>query len=281
VISDGQRAQIRRYFYAEHWKIGTIAAELDLHRDAVALAVGTDAFTPRAAIVRPSMLDPHRAFVAEQLAAHPKLLSTRLFEMIRARDYRGSVVQLRRLVARTRPRHHEAYLRIDTLPGEQAQADWASFGRIQIGRAHRRLSLFVMVHSWSRAIFARFTRRPELESFLRCHHQAFVAFGGVPRQILYDNLKSVVRPTPPRSSSRRTRATSARSTPPSRGWRGSRACSSARCSCRSPRARSRASSSSTCGAARLRSSASISTTTRSHTRSCASRSRSPRRTFSV
>lgn len=192
MISDRQRALIRRYFYADHWKVGTIAAELGLHRDAVALAVGTDAFTPRAAIVRPSMLDPYRPFVEEQLKAHPKLLATRLFEMLRMRGYRGSVVQLRRLVARTRPRHYEAFLRLDTLPGEQAQADWGAFGRLQIGRAHRRLSLFVMVLSWSRAIFARFTLDQQMESFLRCHHEAFVAFGGVPRQILYDNLKSVV-----------------------------------------------------------------------------------------
>lgn len=192
MISLELRARIRRYFYAEHWKIGTIAAELGLHRDTVALAVGTDAFTPRTAIVRPSMLDPHRAFVEQMLAEHPRLLATRLYEMLRARGYRGSVVQLRRLVARTRPRHHEAYLRLDTPPGEQAQADWASFGYLEIGRARRRLSLFVMVLSWCRAIFARFTLDQQMESFLRCHHEAFAAFGGVPRQILYDNLKSVV-----------------------------------------------------------------------------------------
>ncbi len=192
MISAEVRARIRRLFYAEHWKVGTIAAELGLHRDTVALAVGTDSFTPRVAVMRPSMLDPHRAFVEETLVKHPRLLATRLYEMLRARGYRGSVVQLRRLVARSRPRQREAFLRLETLPGEQAQADWASFGYTTIGRARRRLSLFVMVLSWSRAVFARFTLDQQMESFLRCHNEAFAAFGGVPRAILYDNLKSVV-----------------------------------------------------------------------------------------
>jgi transposase len=48
------------------------------------------------------------------------------------------------------------------------------------------------VLAWSRAVYARFTFDQTLESFLRCHVEAFSAFGGVPRSILYDNLKAVV-----------------------------------------------------------------------------------------
>jgi len=61
-----------------------------------------------------------------------------------------------------------------------------------VGRARRALSCFVMVLSHSRALYARFALDQSLESFVRGHVAAFEAFGGVPRQLLYDNLKSVV-----------------------------------------------------------------------------------------
>jgi transposase len=81
---------------------------------------------------------------------------------------------------------------LETLPGEQAQVDWGHFGPLQIGRARRPLSCFVLVLSWSRAMYAQFALDQTLESFLRGHVEAFTALQGVPRQILYDNLKSVV-----------------------------------------------------------------------------------------
>jgi transposase len=86
----------------------------------------------------------------------------------------------------------EAFLRVRTFPGEQAQVDWGHFGTVAVGAARRPVSCFVMVLGWSRAVFARFSLDQRLESFLRSHVLGFEAFGGAPRQILYDNLKSVV-----------------------------------------------------------------------------------------
>ena len=187
------QARIRRLFYAEHWRIGTIATELGVHHDAVRRAVEADRFVRPDALVRPSMLDPYKAFIGETLEQHPRLRSTRLFEMVRDRGYAGSVVQLRRHVRSIRPGPRtEAFLRLATMPGEQAQVDWGHFGKLRVGHAERALSCFVMVLSWSRAVYARFTFDQTLESFLRCHVEAFSALGGVPRSILYDNLKAVV-----------------------------------------------------------------------------------------
>jgi transposase len=192
VITPEVRAKIRRLFFAEHWKVGTIAAELGVHHDTVRGAIEAERFIRPSAVHRTSMLDPYKAFLAEALEQHPRLRATRLFEMIRDRGYGGSVVQLRRHVATIRPAPREAYLRLATLPGEQAQVDWGHFGTIRVGHAKRPLSCFVMVLSWSRAVFARFALDQTLESFMRGHVEAFAAFGGGPRTILYDNLKSVV-----------------------------------------------------------------------------------------
>lgn len=192
MIDAAQRAQIRRLFYAEHWRIGTISAELGVHHDAVRNAIESERFIRPGTQVRPTMLDPYKGLVGKILDDYPRLRATRIFEMIRARGYPGSVVQLRRYVAGIRPQRAEAFLRLETLPGEQAQVDWGNFGKIQVGSAKRALSCFVMVLSWSRAIYARFALDQTLESFMRGHVLAFEALGGVPREILYDNLKSVV-----------------------------------------------------------------------------------------
>ena len=99
----------------------------------------------------------------------------------------------RHMVAPYRPRPTaEAYLRLKTLPGEQAQVDWGHFGKLTIGRAARPLLAFVMVLSYSRRIFLRFFLGQQSENFLRGHQATFGAWGGVVRVVLYDNLKSAV-----------------------------------------------------------------------------------------
>jgi transposase len=193
MISEERRAHIRRLFFAEHWKVGTISAQLGLHRDTVELALEPKRFANRRFVSRTTLLDPYRGFVAQTLEQYPRLRATRLFEMLRDRGYSGGVCAVRRYVRRVRPTsRHEAFFRLTVLPAEQAQVDWASFGKIRVGRGERALSCFVMVLAWSRATFARFTLDQTLESFVRCHVEAFSRFGGVPRSILYDNLKSVV-----------------------------------------------------------------------------------------
>lgn len=193
MISDEQRAEIRRLFYAEHWKVGTIAATLGVHPDTVRHAIEAERFRVAGARPRPTKLDPFLPFIRETLERYPRLRSTRLHEMLRGRGYTGSGVQLRRLVRKMRPSPPpEAYLRLRVMPGEQAQADWGCFGTIGTGRAKRPLSCFVMVLSWSRALHALFTLDQTLESFVRGHIESFEYFAGVPRAVLYDNLKSAV-----------------------------------------------------------------------------------------
>ena len=191
MIAPELRARIRRLHFAEHWKVGTIAAELGVHHETVEQAIAPDAAS--APPVRPSILDAYKDLIRMTLEAHPRLRATRLYEMIAARGYPGTVVHLRRYVSQVRPTAKaEAYLRLTTLPGEQGQVDWGNFGKIRVGSARRTLSCFVLVLSWSRAVYARFALDETLESFLRGHVEAFHALGGVPRALLYDNLKTAV-----------------------------------------------------------------------------------------
>lgn len=185
-------AKIRRLYFAEHWPVGTIAAELGIHHGTVELAISLERFKNQP-LIRRMMLDPYKGFIQETVRMHPRIRATRLLRMIRSRGYRGGVAQLRRYVRTIRPaRSREAFMRMTTLPGEQAQVDWGNFGTLQVGRAKRRLSCFVMVLSHSRAMAARFYLDQQLPNFLHGHVHAFERLGGVPREILYDNLRSVV-----------------------------------------------------------------------------------------
>jgi transposase len=193
MITREQHAEIRRLYYGEHWKVGTIAAALGVHHDTVRAALVIDTHGLRRGTCRATRLDPYLPFLRDTLAQYPRLRATRLFEMVKGRGYPGSVVQLRRAVRLIRPTATAtAYRRLTTLAGEEAQIDWGSFGSIRIGRGVRHLSGFVMVLSYSRAIFALFTVDQTLESFLRGHVEAFAAFQGTARTLVYDNLRSAV-----------------------------------------------------------------------------------------
>jgi transposase len=206
-------AQILRLREAEKWRVGTIARQLHVHRDtvrrvlavhaqSVVLAVADNAAStapsnttpaPATTALRPSRIDPYRPFILATLAKFPTLTAARLHAMCIERGYVGCDSHFRHRVATLRPRPvAQAYLRLRTLPGEQAQVDWAHFGHLHIGRAKRPLMGFVMVLSHSRMVFLRFFLDARMDSFLRGHVLAFAAFGGVARVLLYDNLKSAV-----------------------------------------------------------------------------------------
>jgi transposase len=184
------KARIRHLFHAEHWKIGTIAAELRLHPKTIADALGTERVKNKS--VRGSSVDAYAEFIREILARHPNLRATRILEMLRLRGYSSGIRPVRNFVAAERPAHREAFLRLRSFPGEQAQVDWASFGTVVIGRAKRKLSCFVATLAFSRAIYLEFFFDQKIDSFLRGHVNAFEAWKGTPRSILYDNLRSVV-----------------------------------------------------------------------------------------
>src|SRR5258708_30871635 len=193
MISKEIETEIVRLYHGEKWPIGTIATQLGVHHTTVQRVLGQIGVEPKALAPRPSMADPFAAFIVEQLEKYPRLCSSRLFEMVKARGYPGGADHFRRVVGRHRPRKPaEAFQRLKTLPGEQAQVDWAHFGKMQIGRAERVLWAFVMVLSFSRQVYLRFFLGSSMPYFLRGHVDAFAFFGGVPRVLLYDNLKSAV-----------------------------------------------------------------------------------------
>jgi transposase len=192
-ISKEQEAQIMRFYHVEKWRVGTIARQLGLHYGTVDRVLSQAGLPKVERPRRPALIDPYLPFVVDTLKQYPRLTASRLYGMVRERGYSGGPDHFRHVISHYRPRPEpEAYHRLKTLPGEQGQVDWGHFGKLKIGDAERPLMAFVMVLSWSRQIFLRFYPEAGMASFLRGHVAAFEAWQGLPRVLLYDNLKSAV-----------------------------------------------------------------------------------------
>jgi transposase len=171
--------------------IRQIAREMGISRNTVRRYLRDEVATrykPRAS--RPGKLDPFRAYVIErQRAAAPdRIPGSVLLMELRERGYTGGYTMLKMFVASLRPTAAaDPVIRFETDPGEQMQVDWAV-----IRRGSNRLSVFVATLGWSRATYVEFVTDERVETLIEAHENAFFAFGGVPREVLYDNMRTVV-----------------------------------------------------------------------------------------
>jgi transposase len=157
----------------------------------VAKWANVEQFAPRAGVVRVGKLDAFKGQIVRWLDTHP-YSAQQIFQRLREAGYEGGRTIVKDYVHRIRPRHQEAFLKLDFAPGETAQVDWGEWGSIGVGSTRRRLSFFLMVLCYSRRMYLEFTVSQTMEFFLSCHENAFAAFGAVPSQIMVDNLKSAV-----------------------------------------------------------------------------------------
>lgn len=195
-ISSSDEAEIIRLYFVEKWKIGSIASFLKRHHSSIARVIKNHELNLpiENKIKKKSILDDYNVFILQTLEKYPNISGSRVFQMLKERGYTGrtpGLVCLRLSKLRVKKKK-EAYLRLKTLIAEEGQVDWADFGKIKIGKAERRLSAFVLTLSHSRMIFVRFFYSQSMREFLQGFVEAFEFFGGVPRKILLDNLKSGV-----------------------------------------------------------------------------------------
>ncbi len=114
-----------------------------------------------------------------------------LLDKLKAAGYQGQISILREHMRKMRDTlHQEAVIRFETIPGLQAQVDWMELGKVRINGRLRKRYAFVMVLGYSRRAFVCFTESMKMSVLLACHVAAFAYFGGVPEEILYDNMKT-------------------------------------------------------------------------------------------
>lgn len=189
-----QEVEIRRLYFAEHWKRGTIVAQLGVHEDVVERVLGRPGPRPKITLSRPPpAIEPFAGFIDETLARYPRLVGTRVFDMVCARGYIGSIGTLRRYLRKVRPSpKSEVFLRLTPLIGEQSQFDWAHVGSLDVPGGRRPLYLFVLVLAYSRKCWAELVLDLSAYSLRRSLMRGAAYFQGCSREWLTDNPKIVV-----------------------------------------------------------------------------------------
>jgi len=177
--------------------VSAIAARTGVDRKTVrkyiARGLEPPVYGPR--VPRARLLEPYEQFVRARLAAFPELSIPRLLREIRPQGYSGGLTVLGDFVRAVRPQPAPAFeLRFETAAGEQAQVDFAHFKVVFEDEPDqvRIVWLFSLVLGHSRYLWARFVVHQDVQTVLRCHMAAFEHLQGVPRQILYDRMKTAV-----------------------------------------------------------------------------------------
>ena len=183
--------KIKLYHSQQGLTVGQIASQLTLDPRTVEYWLNQPNFRPKRSTARRSKLDPFKPTIIGMLEKHP-YSAVQIFQRIREDGYQGGISILKDFVQKVRPRRAPAFLTLAFAPGECAQVDWGEYGTIQVGSTRRRLSFFLMVLCHSRMMYLEFFVSQTMEHFLAGHQNGFQFFGGVPRKIMVDNLKSAV-----------------------------------------------------------------------------------------
>ena len=186
-----------RHYLERGTSKSALARQLGVHRDTIHRWIRAgdldrdldDApvrYGPRAP--GPTKLDPFKPIIETRLAAYPELSAVRLLDEIRAAGYAGGYTQLKAFVRRVRPTPApDPVIRFETPAGRQAQVDFARF-RFPWGI---RYALLVVL-GYSRLLWCRFYPRQDMATLIDGLEDAFVYFGGVPHELLFDQMKAVI-----------------------------------------------------------------------------------------
>lgn len=140
-----------------------------------------------------STVEPYRDVVSRLLRDEVEM-ATIYRRLVSNHGYRGSYTSVKRFVRRIKPVKKTGCIRIETAPGREAQVDFGSAGRQRDPRTCklRQAYCFIMKLSWSRHMYGRIVFDQKMATWIGCHRNAFESFGGVPEEVVVDNLKAAV-----------------------------------------------------------------------------------------
>lgn len=148
----------------------------------------TPCYKPREA--RPTKLEPFHAYIVQRLqAAEPEQIAApALLRELKAQGYQGQLRSVQAFMQAHRPiPAPDPVVRFETPPGRQMQCDFVVFRR-----GSHPLYAFTATLGYSRWRWVRFASNERASTLVACHHALFETLGGVPREILYDNAKTIV-----------------------------------------------------------------------------------------
>ena len=185
-------AYIRHLFFAEKLPKKLIARKLGLNIKTIRHALKKETFSQDHSAPRTSKLDGFKDKIGDLLQNYSGISGVRILEEIKKIGYAGGGSILHDYLRTMRP-SPKAFLHIQTVPGEEAQVDWAYAGTIPAEPSPQKIYCFLLVLSFSSFLYLEFFPSQTLETFMTGHLHAFRFLPGVPKKIRYDNLLSVVR----------------------------------------------------------------------------------------
>ena len=188
-------AEIRRLHEIERLSKAAIARRLSCCHTTVTKALAMEEPPSHAAKnTRPSKLAPYKQQIDEWIERYPHLSAVRVMEEISKGEdgYQGRITLVKDYLRTIRPARGRVYREVFYEPGEAFQVDWGSCGRLQIGDTSRKVSVLVAVLCYSRLCYIEFSLSERKAEFFRCLVNALTFFGGSPRKIIFDNLKTAV-----------------------------------------------------------------------------------------
>ncbi|MDQ6760799.1 MAG: IS21 family transposase [Acidobacteriota bacterium] len=193
MLDTDQINDLHRLYWSEHWPVRKIERHLKMGWKTIRKYLDAPAQgpVPRS---RPSKLDPFKGKITEWLEKDPRVSAAVIERLLRPLGYNGGHSILQEYVSSVRPQPapRRAFLRMEPLAGERFEVDWGHFGALSYSGDTRKLYAFVLVDAHSRMLYVEFTHSQGFETFARCHIHAFMAMGGVAREIAYDNLATAV-----------------------------------------------------------------------------------------
>ncbi|AZQ64723.1 IS21 family transposase [Flammeovirga pectinis] len=88
--------------------------------------------------------------------------------------------------------HQKIYLKQSYQAGENIEFDWGEV-RLELGGQERRLQMAVFTNKYSNYRWAYLFYRQDMQSFLESHNLFLYHIGGVPKEIVYDNMRVAVK----------------------------------------------------------------------------------------
>ncbi len=169
-----------------------IARMTGLHRKTIKKYLEQKALPVYKAINRENKIDPYK-YLIEGWIEREKFQASRIYDLLLLQGFKGSERTVRRYMQQIKQKRDQvAYIRFETMPGQQAQVDFGDFVIENADGKKKTIYCFIMVLGFSRKMYVCFIERCTMENFLRSHQQAFKFFGGMPSEIVYDNMKNVV-----------------------------------------------------------------------------------------
>jgi len=170
-----------------------IARSLNLDRDTVKKYVHDPDIKSNSRSERPSKLDPFRELIKDMITQYPKVKAPVILRQIQDKGFNGEITIIRDYLRHLKEgSFQEPFIRFESLPGKQMQIDWGHFGSIAYGNTLRKLYALAVIEAHSRMLYVIFTHSQNQETLHRCLVDAFLYFGGTPKEMVVDNMLTAV-----------------------------------------------------------------------------------------